>query len=88
MGMLFKVPAFITFAVSGLWGAIISLGIVVDNLGFIGGILAFVLFPAALTFAPLYEGLANSNWFPVMIVYGGMAVAMALYFVGHLIDGE
>ena len=88
MGIIFKIPAFITFAVSGLWGALLSLGIVVDNLGFIGGVIAFVLFPAALTFAPIYDGFANSNWMTFIIVYGGMAAAALLYFFGYLIDGE
>lgn len=88
MGILFKAPAFIIYAVCGLWGFFLSLGIVVDQLGFIGGAIAFMLAPVTLAFAPWYEALANSNWFPVMLVYGGGITGFALFFIGTLIDGD
>mgnify|MGYP001447632710 CR=1 FL=1 len=88
MGIIFKIPAYIIFLVVGLWGFFISLGIVVDHLGFIGGTIAFFLAPATLSFAPWYEAIANSNWFPVILVYGGGIVAAILYFVGLAIDGD
>ncbi len=68
MGAIFKIPAVIIYFVAGLWGFIVSLGIVVDHLGFIGGVIAFFLAPVTLALAPWYEALANSNWFPVMLV--------------------
>ena len=52
MGTIFKVPAVIIYVVAGLWGFFVSLGIVTDELGFIGGAIAFVFFPVALAFAP------------------------------------
>lgn len=88
MGLIFKIPAFIIYAVAGLWGFVISLGIIVDNLGFIGGMIAFLLAPVALAFAPWYEGLANSNWFPLMLVYGGCIGATILFMVGSVIDSD
>ncbi|WP_156824696.1 hypothetical protein [Thioalkalivibrio sp. ALJ15] len=88
MGIIFKVPGFIIMMVAGLWGFFVSLGIVVDNLGFIGGMIAFFLFPLTLAFAPWYEAIANSNWFPVLLVYGGGLSAMALVGIGAAIDGE
>ena len=88
MGVIFKFPAFIVYFVAGLWGLFISVGVVVDNLGFIGGAIAFVLAPVTLAFAPWYEALANSNWFPVMLIYGGGISATILYGIGCAIDGD
>lgn len=52
MGLIFKIPAFIVYFVAGLWGFLICLGIVIDNLGFIGGAIAFFVAPFTLAFAP------------------------------------
>lgn len=88
MGIILKIPAFIIYIVAGLWGFLISLGIVVDHFGFIGGAIAFFLLPVTLAFAPWYDGLANANWFPVILVYGGGICASILYGIGSVIDGE
>ena len=87
MGAIFKIPAFVIYVVAGLWGFFLCLGIVVQNLGFIGGAIAFVLFPVTLAFAPWYEALAHSNWFPLLLVYGGGIGASILYGIGSSIDG-
>lgn len=88
MGVIFKVPAVIVYIVAGLWGFVISLDIVTDLFGFIGGAIAFFFFPVALAFAPWYEALANSNWFPVLLVYGGGIGGALLYGLGAMIDGD
>jgi len=88
MGAIFKVPAFIIYIVGGMWGFFISLGIVIDALGFIGGAIAFFFAPVALAFAPWYAAIADNNWFPVGLVYGGGLVASILYVIGSAIDGD
>jgi hypothetical protein len=88
MGAIFKVPAFIIYVVGGIWGFFISLGIVTDALGFIGGAIAFFLAPVALAFAPWYAAIADNNWFPVGLVYGGGLAASILYVIGSAIDGD
>ncbi|RDB43826.1 hypothetical protein DU490_05285 [Halomonas sp. DQ26W] len=88
MGQIFKIPGLIIYWVAGIWGFFLSMGIVVDNLGFIGGTIAFIFFPFTLMFAPLYEGIANSNWNVFIITYGGAISATALVFIGSLIDGD
>lgn len=88
MGIIFKIPAFIIYGISGLWGFFICLEIVVDNLGFIGGLIAFMLAPVTLTFAPWYEAIAHENWFPLMLIYGGGISATILIYIGITIDGE
>lgn len=88
MGAIFKIPAYITYFVAGLWGSFICLGIVVDHLGFISGVIAFFLAPITFLVVPWYEALANSNWFPIMLAYGGGIGATILYGIGSAIDGD
>lgn len=88
MGLIFKIPAFLIYFVAGIWGFFICLGIVVDQLGFIGGAVAFVIFPVTLTFAPVYAALADSNWFPLILIYGGGVGASVLYAIGAAIDRD
>lgn len=88
MGLVFKILAFAICFVAGLWGFFISLGIVVDHLGPVVGAIAFILAPVTLSFAPWYEVIANSNWFLVILVYGGGIGATILYYIGSAIDGD
>jgi hypothetical protein len=88
MGLVFKILAFVIYFVAGLWGFFISLGIVVDHLGPIVGAIAVILAPVTLGFTPWYEAIANSNWFLVILVYGGGIGATILYFIGSAIDGD
>ncbi len=88
MGLIFKIPAFLIYSVAGIWGFFICLGIVVDQLGFIGGAVAFVIFPVTLTFAPVYAALADSHWFPLILIYGGGVGASVLYAIGAAIDRD
>lgn len=41
MGVIFIIPAAIIFVITSLWSLSICLGIVIDNMGFIGGLIAF-----------------------------------------------
>jgi hypothetical protein len=88
MGVIFKVPAIVIYVVGGLWGFFISLAIVTDELGFIGGAIALVLAPFTLTFAPWHAAIADNNWFPVGLVYGGGIAAWIFYAIGSAIDGD
>jgi len=88
MGLIFKIPGGIVCVVAGLWGLFISMGIVTDHLGFIGGTISFFLFPVTLAFAPWYEAIAHSNWFPVLLVYGGGIGSTILFAIGSAIDGD
>jgi hypothetical protein len=88
MRAIFKVPAYVIYLVGGIWGFFISMGIVTDELGFIGGAVAFVVAPFTLAFAPWYAAIADNNWFPVGLVYGGGITASIFYGVGSAIDGD
>ncbi|HXK57619.1 MAG: hypothetical protein KDI74_11545 [Gammaproteobacteria bacterium] len=88
MGLVFKILAFVIYFVAGIWGFLLSLGIVVDHLGPVLGAVAFILAPVTLVFAPWYEAVANSDWFLVMLVYGGGIGATMLYFFGSVLDED
>jgi hypothetical protein len=86
MGAIFKVPGYIVYVLGGLWGLIICLGIVKAKLGFIGVIVGFVFFPVIVYLAPWYVGFADSNWQPLMVVYGSGIAAMILIGIGSAFD--
>jgi hypothetical protein len=87
MGLIFKIPGMIIYIIAGLWGLILCLGIISDNLGYIAGAIALLLLPATLTLAPWYEALANANWYPLVVVYGGGLTGSILFALGTAIDG-
>lgn len=88
MGIIFKVPAFILYAVAGLWGGFVCLALVFDNLGFILGVLSLFVAPLTLAIVPWYEGFAHENWFPIILVYGSGFSALILFSIGSAIDGD
>lgn len=88
MGAVFKVPAVVIFLVVALWGFFVSMGIVTDHLGFLGGLIAFIFFPVTLGVAPWYAAIAESNWFPLLLVYGGGITASILFAIGAAIDKD
>lgn len=86
MGAIFKVPGYIVYLLGGLWGLVICLGIVKAKLGLLGVIVGFFIFPVVLYLAPWYSGFADSNWMPVMVVYGSGIAAMVLIGIGSAFD--
>ena len=88
MGKIFKVPALIIWFAAGIWGLILCYEIVVELLGTTFAIISTFMFPVSLTAAPWYEAVANENWLPVLVVYGGGIAALLLYLIGSLIDRD
>ncbi len=88
MGALFKVPGFIIYFLGGLWGLFICLGLVHAKLGVIGVIVGLFLFPFVVYLAPWYAGLVDSNWLPVMVVYGSGISAIVLIAIGSAFDKD
>lgn len=88
MGMIFKVPGILIFVLGGLWGTFICLKIVIDALGFIGGLIAFFALPITLVFAPFYVGLKYDNWFPLILIYGTGMIGTILFAIGSKVSGD
>jgi hypothetical protein len=74
------------FVVTGIWGLVLSLDIITDVIGFWGMIAAIILAPVTFFAVPLYAGLAQGIWFPVVLNYGGCLLAVLLMAVGSRLD--
>lgn len=55
---------------------------IVAAVGFWGGLLAFILFPATLAFVPWYAGVALDDWTLLLVTYGGGLLFGGLYTIG------
>jgi len=71
IGRLLSVTGGGILAISAIAGFLIALGIVYDLLGFLGIVAGILLAPVLLVAAPFYAGLADGNWIPLLITYGG-----------------
>ena len=71
MGTILKMLGMLTYFVAGLLGLVICLRILVDVGGFFLALVGFVFFPVAIAFAPWYALVADGNWAPLIVVYGG-----------------
>lgn len=88
LGAIFRIPAFIIYTTAGLWGFVLCLGIVFNELGKIAAVLAFFAAPLTMAVAPWFEGLSNDNWLPVILIYDGGITATVLNYIGAVIDGD
>lgn len=88
LGGLIKVAGWIVFAVSGLWGFFLCMGIISKAAGFWGIIAALLLGPVTFVAAPLYAGFAWGDWFPLVLNYGGGIAAAALIGIGSAFSSE
>ena len=60
------------YVISGIWGLFICFTVVKDVFGPIITFLGLIFFPFILTLAPWYAALANHDFYPLLIVYGGI----------------
>ena len=60
------------YLISGIWGLFICFTVVKDVFGPIIAFLGLIFFPFILTLAPWYAALANHDFYPLLIVYGGI----------------
>lgn len=88
IGGFFNILGVIAFVVFGLWGFIIELSIINYIAGFWGVVIGFMILPATLIATPWYALIAWGNWFPLLIVYGGWIIGMALFGIGSAISGD
>ena len=60
------------YVISGIWGLFICFTVVKDVFGPIIAFLGLIFFPFILTLAPWYAALANHDFYPLLVVYGGI----------------
>ena len=88
MGIIFTAPGLLIYFICGIWGLIITFGIVQDVLGTVIAIASLLFAPILLALAPWYAGIAEGDWFPLMLIYVGSIVGSALVFIGSAISGD
>jgi len=67
------------YIITAFWGLFICFAIVKEVFGSIIAFLGLIFFPFILTLAPWYAALANHDFYPLMIVYGGLILG-TLFF--------
>lgn len=66
-----KALGMIVFFGAGIISFFWSMGVIIDNLGFFGGLVAFFFLPLTIAFAPFYVGFTTGDWTLLVITYGG-----------------
>lgn len=74
-----KALGMIIFFGAGIISFFWSMAVIIDNLGFFGGLVAFFIFPVTIAFAPFYVGFSTGDWTLFMITYGGGIVASIIF---------
>ena len=67
------------YVITAFWGLFICFDVVKEVFGPIIAFLGLIFFPFILALAPWYAALANHDFYPLLIVYGG-ALLGTLFF--------
>jgi hypothetical protein len=67
------------YVISRIWGLFICFTVVKDVFGPIIAFLGLIFFPFILTLAPWYVLLANHDFYPLIIVYGGIILGTSCF---------
>jgi uncharacterized membrane protein len=60
------------YVITAFWGLFICFAVVKNVFGPVIAFLGLIFFPFVLTLAPWYAALANHDFYPLLIVYGGV----------------
>ena len=60
------------YVITAFWGLFICFAVVKDVFGPIIAFLGLIFFPFVLTLSPWYAALVNHDFYPLLIVYGGV----------------
>lgn len=85
LGVAFMVLGYASGAVFGLWAMILELRILAGIGGPLLALAGFVLFPALLTIAPIYAGLALGDWLPLKVTIAGVLMYPIFGALGALV---
>ena len=88
LGNIVKVVGWIVLSVAGLWGFFLCLAIISKAAGFWGIVVALSIGPVTFVAAPLYAGFAWGDWFPLVLNYGGVIVAVILISIGEAMSSD
>jgi len=69
---------YVIWLLSGLWGMVLCFNIVADVFGNAIAFLSLLVAPALLGVAPIYALLANGDWLPLAVCYGGFFLGFGI----------
>lgn len=76
-----KALAMIIYFGAGIVSFFWSMAVIIENLGFVGGLIAFFVLPITIVFAPFYVGFSTGNWTLLAITYGGGILASIIFAI-------
>ena len=82
MKSLFSAIADLIIIISLSIGAYLNYVIVDLRWGPIAAIIGFLLFPIGYLITPIYALLKYGDWFPTIIIYGGLILFLLFEFLG------
>jgi len=88
LGALLSGLGAVAFFVFGLWGFILELIIVNQAGGLLGIVVGIVVLPVTFVAAPWYALVAQGDWLPLAVVYGGCVVAGLMVAAGGGLRGD
>lgn len=65
-------------------GCYMSIIVILRDAGAVAALISLAILPLTLFLLPWYEFIKNSNWEPVLIVYGSSICAFFFYFFGKV----
>ncbi|MCL4183419.1 MAG: hypothetical protein KJ011_08220 [Burkholderiaceae bacterium] len=88
LSALSRVAAVGVLVIGGLWGFLLSLGLISEAAGMWGVIVALLLAPITIAATPFYAGFAWGEWVPMALNYGGGLASALLLYLGAALGGE
>ena len=88
MGIILKGPAIVIYVIAVSWSFVICMEIVYVRFGLLPAAVVLVFAPITMYLVPFYAALFQGDWFALVLCYGVMIAAAALYILGEWIDGR
>ena len=88
LGAISRVLALGVLVIAGLWGFLLSLGLISDAAGLWGVAVGIALAPITVVATPLYALLASGDWAPLALNYGGGVASALLSYLGAALASE
>ncbi|MCL4184024.1 MAG: hypothetical protein KJ011_11310 [Burkholderiaceae bacterium] len=85
---LSRLTAVGVLVVGGVWGFLLSLGLVSEAAGSWAVVVAVILAPFTVATVPFYAGFAWGEWAPLALNYGGGIAAALLLYLGAALEGK
>jgi hypothetical protein len=72
----------------GLWGFLLSLGLISEAAGLWGVAVGVAVAPITVVATPLYALFASGDWTPLALNYGGSVASALLFYLGAALASD